>query len=497
MQLDRLAARIRPRTAWEGLDLGFALGRHWFPALWSLWLLFALPFAVAGAIWLPDRPDLWVLLVWWLKPVYEAPLLFWLSRALFRAPPGSRDLWQERRRILPLRLLPSLLWRRLQPSRSFLLPLVLLEGLGGAARRERRRVIQGTGGTGAWLTLICLHLESILWASALLLAIFLVPEELPRLDPGEALFDADSTAYWISAVLYWLAMSLMAPFYVAAGFALYLNRRTELEAWDLELVFRQAESVDQERRPRPTGVLASCALLVLSLVGAQDLHADARFEDPEQARALIGEVLAADEFGSKKAIRTWVYVGPADEDSDELDLPDWLSDFVELVANAVRPVAAVLKWLLILLAVLGGVLLLRRILLDLRHRTPERRSAATVAQAVRTLGRAGGDELPEGLETRIDELIAAGNLRAALALLYRGSLARLTRLYGLGIPLGATELECLELAKSVRPEQELALLRHLTRAWQRLAYGHRPPDVEEIAVLLRDWRRLRGGPDEI
>ncbi len=29
------------------------------------------------------------------------------------------------------------------------------------------------------------------------------------------------------------------PVYVACGFSLYLNRRTVLEAWDLELVFRR------------------------------------------------------------------------------------------------------------------------------------------------------------------------------------------------------------------------------------------------------------------
>jgi hypothetical protein len=28
---------------------------------------------------------------------------------------------------------------------------------------------------------------------------------------------------------------------VAAGFTLYLNRRTELEAWDLELAFRHLQ----------------------------------------------------------------------------------------------------------------------------------------------------------------------------------------------------------------------------------------------------------------
>ena len=39
--------------------------------------------------------------------------------------------------------------------------------------------------------------------------------------------------------LWWLSVSLLEPIYVAAGFGLYLHRRTQLEAWDVELVFRR------------------------------------------------------------------------------------------------------------------------------------------------------------------------------------------------------------------------------------------------------------------
>ncbi|HEU4786976.1 MAG TPA: hypothetical protein VFS57_06200, partial [Gemmatimonadaceae bacterium] len=39
---------------------------------------------------------------------------------------------------------------------------------------------------------------------------------------------------------YALAVLFLEPFYVAAGFAMYLNRRAELEAWDIEQEFRRA-----------------------------------------------------------------------------------------------------------------------------------------------------------------------------------------------------------------------------------------------------------------
>lgn len=41
-------------------------------------------------------------------------------------------------------------------------------------------------------------------------------------------------------MLYGAVILLLEPFYVAAGFAMYLNRRTELEAWDVEQELRRA-----------------------------------------------------------------------------------------------------------------------------------------------------------------------------------------------------------------------------------------------------------------
>jgi hypothetical protein len=501
MQLDQLAARIRPRTAWEGIDLGFVLARHWLLPLWGLWWLGALPVGIAAALWLPSRPDLWIFVVWWLKPLYEAALLFWLSRAIFGSLPRVGDLWRERRKVLPLRLLPGILWRRLQPSRSFRLPLLQLEALKGSELRQRWRLIQGTDGAGAWLTLICVHFESILWISALVLLLFLVPDGLPRLDLGAALLEVDSRAYWVSAVLYWIAMSVMAPFYVAAGFALYLTRRTQLEAWDLELLFRQAAVESRERRRRASCAGIALALAVPLLGTPPPLEAAVPLPDPEEARSLVAEVLAGKDFGGKRETTTWVYVGRRAEDPGGPDLPDWLTDALELIAASSGPIATSAKWLLILLAALGSALVLRRVLLDLHRRErrhgPEQQPTLSAQEASRPPGGAPIDELKTDVEVRLRELIAAGSLRAALALLYRASLAQLMQGYALEIPPSATELECLTLVADAGPTQDTVLLCRLTRTWQRLAYGHRSPDAEEVAELLRDWRHLRGGPGEV
>ena len=43
-----------------------------------------------------------------------------------------------------------------------------------------------------------------------------------------------------TSLAYAFVVLFLEPFYVAAGFAMYLNRRAELEAWDIEQEFRRA-----------------------------------------------------------------------------------------------------------------------------------------------------------------------------------------------------------------------------------------------------------------
>ena len=42
------------------------------------------------------------------------------------------------------------------------------------------------------------------------------------------------------APAYGASVAFLEPFYVAAGFGMYVNRRVALEAWDIEQEFRRA-----------------------------------------------------------------------------------------------------------------------------------------------------------------------------------------------------------------------------------------------------------------
>jgi hypothetical protein len=487
MELERLSARIRPRRPWEAIDLGFALARQWFRPLWLLWWLTAAPIALLSLPWLYRQPDIWMLLIWWLKPLYESVLLLWLSRALFGDQPSVAGAWRGLRRAFPLRLWPQLLWRRLSPSRSVNMPVTLLEGLRGRGRRRRLRTLSAPGGAGGWLTMICVHMEAILTIAAILLLAVMIPDQLPQLDLGNVFFDDESALYWIAAVATVAAMSVIAPFYVAAGFAVYLGRRTELEAWDLELLFRREAARRRSRGAGGSTTMLLVGLAVLSLSPSPGGAAEPLSR--EDARTLIDEVLADDDFGRSKEAAYWAYIGEIESSPDDADA-DWgnLGAFGRVLAQLVPVLASVVKWGVALIAVVALVLLAQRLALELGlvrglRQGPRRRSADSLAP-VEQEAEPTAQILPDDVPAAVRELLARGSARSALGLLYRAQIAHL-RNAGLDIPDSATEAECLDVARRQADAAQSDWLGRLTRLWQRAAYAHQPVGTAEVETLLR------------
>jgi hypothetical protein len=242
MRLEDVTVAIRPRGRLESIDLGFGLAREHWRAVWRAWALTALPVMVA-CIALGYWVSGWLsLLLWWFKPLYDRVALWVLSRVVFGGGVSLADL----RRALPALLTKTglgadLTVRRFGLQRSFNLPVTQLEQQRGLQRRRRLQGLQtGTLNTAQALTLGCLHFELVLYLALFGLAMILLP-------PGAELdlrdvFSMGDTPAWFAAltdVAYVTAISVVEPFYVAGGFALYLNRRTWLEGWDLELEFRR------------------------------------------------------------------------------------------------------------------------------------------------------------------------------------------------------------------------------------------------------------------
>ena len=141
MRLSDATVAIRPRSSWEAMDLGVLMSQQHRRLLMTSWAIVTLPLFAMLTLLLWDSPSLAVLIFWWLKPAYERLPLYILSKALFGETPTLKQALREFPRLLKPQLLASLTWRRLSLSRSFLLPVLQLEGLDGTARQQRLQVL--------------------------------------------------------------------------------------------------------------------------------------------------------------------------------------------------------------------------------------------------------------------------------------------------------------------------------------------------------------------
>ncbi|HET7698646.1 MAG TPA: hypothetical protein VFK57_23220 [Vicinamibacterales bacterium] len=241
MQLDTLAVRLRPRTALEGADLGVRLCQSAARSVYGCYAMVALPVIVLGlasyeiAAWLPG------FVIWWAKPWLDRTVLFVLSRAAFGQPTRPVDVWGAQRAVWWRQCAFTWTARRLSPWRTLTEPIYQLEGFSILGARQRMRVIRNRiAGPALMITSVFSLAEIALWLAACSLVFWFAPAG--RAPQFEALVMGEAPAWLMLSIPigYALAVLFVEPFYVAAGFGMYLNRRAELEAWDIEQEFRRA-----------------------------------------------------------------------------------------------------------------------------------------------------------------------------------------------------------------------------------------------------------------
>jgi len=501
MRLTDASVAIRPRSPWEALDLGVLLARRHRRVLMFSWAWLTLPVFALLTLLLWDSPSLAMLLFWWLKPAFDRLPLYILSQALFEEPPTLGQALRHWPRLLKVQLLPSLLWRRFSLSRSFNLPVQQLEGLAGIERQRRLTILhQRNAGAARWLTLVGGHLEGALWIGLITLFYLMVPQQVEVEWGWRRLIEAaDGQWRWVEHLtngFYALVLVFWEPIYVACGFTLYLNRRTELEAWDIELVLRNL-------RQR----LASAAPLMLAVfIGLAGVVPDSRaaeqpnpFDQPrlvhqaltsQASRQSIKAILEQPPFSNKETLQRW-RLGQADEPSVKpADLHKLLaSPLLALLARAME----ITLWAIVVALI---ALVVWRYRGWLRTFVSRRRPATALRSPVpaQLWGLAvSAQSLPDDIAGHAQQLWAS-NPREALGILYRGLLSRLLHDYRLPLHEADTEGQVLAKVAGLHNPALEAFSQVLTRHWQALAYGHRLP-AEALAVqLCNDWRALFDSP---
>jgi hypothetical protein len=493
MDLERVAAVIRPRSPWEAIDLGFGMVRAWWRPIGAAWLATVAPVWCLIFLLLSGKPGWALFLLWWLRPLFDRVPLFVVSRRLFGEPTPAGAVVAELPRLWGSDLWAGLTAQRLDTARSFHLPIGQLEGLTGA-QRKRRGELLGRGGRSAavWLTAGCSLLELAVAFGLLEVLGLMAPQ--PESGVAAALRAAaeGDAPYWLNLVaggIAFLAFTLLEPFYVAAGFSLYLSRRTRLEGWDVEIAFRRLASrlAGAARRGRAVaGLLLALGLLAAHPAPARAANPPDNRQDPEEA---IHRILAHPDFRTTETITTLHRKGAPRRAAPER--PD--EGPIDRAAPRMVPAMAGVIGLFV-----GAVLVVVLAALSLAVWRDWRRNprSAKTEDGKPPLPDAvfGLDIRPESLPDDVPAAAWAawerGDPAAALALLYRGALACLVHRDGLEIAPSWTEGDCLAVVRRRGAAESAAYFAQLTQAWQSTAYAHRPPDGAAAQALCAAWSRI-------
>lgn len=517
MKVEDLAIELRNRSYWEAIDLGFALSRQWFFRLWGAWLIAALPVFILTMTLIYFINDeitqsLIFILFWWCKPLYEQPLLHILSRQLFSEPVPLRDVLRNYIIAVKPQLPALLLWRRFSLSRSFNNPVAMLEGLTKKDRRNRLNVLHTQQSSASqWLTIVCLLLEFVLYLSALVFIFALVPSELNYgFTFWDLLGEESATLFIITNIAYFFAISIIAPMYVSAGFALYITRRVKLEGWDIELAFKrmknrvdkQKQTTTQTKTTSPTSSLGStvaCLILsaILSFTCLLPTLSHATNNDAisiEESKITINEVLLRDDFGKKTTKKEWVYVGSTENENEEEST--WLKDIIENIfsslfsddAASALKIFEIIIWLAVASLILWLIYKYSHWLnwITLPSKTIRKRKAIPNTILGMDMKK---DSLPDDVMATFSSLIDKKQYREALSLLYRATLSEIVHAGDIDIPDSATEQECSEMVSHRRNKNESSFFAKLTHAWILLAYADRDPSMETLSSLRDEWKQ--------
>ncbi|WP_444996790.1 hypothetical protein [Aliikangiella sp. IMCC44359] len=499
MNLEQMTVKVRPRKNLEAIDLGVALVQKNIIELYKIWLIITLPiYLLISSVFIES--GIWVYLGFWLfKPIWERPLLHYLSRQLFGENLSIRDCIKEFFSLAKIQWFASLTWRRLSLTRSLDLPIIQLEGLKGAQRSERIKVIHSSGsGTAVLLTALLALLENVFYLGLVALAYLLLPTQMSESIDIIKWISMESDSYMVDFIfnlLVYCSLTIVAPFYTACGFALYLNQRTHLEAWDVELSFKRLAK-KLENQSKQQSIRLASLMFIMSLFfmpgSINDLYAEENKAQEanvsknqlsnKKSKMMIKEITQSDLFNQKET-RYHYEFNQSFESKDEVEKNSPSSPIWHYLGVFISMIMEFILWVIAALLIIFLIVKYRHLIKGVK--LPKKKKVKRPEQLF-------------GLELNTKSLpdkpwlvalgyLEEGKLREATSLLYRASLIWYIENTQVVIVEGDTELECLRKIEGVIEDNSNNFMQKLTSSWRRLAYAHQIPDVKQLREYCEQW----------
>ena len=482
MRLDEVTAEIRPRSDWEAVDLGFAMvRRHFWRCLVMWWMALAVPVvAMTWLLW--DHPAILLALVWWVKPAGSRMVLLEISRRLFGEKPSWKAIWREVPRVWIRRFVFRFGIARFSPWMPVTLAVDDLEGLRGKQYRLRARQLARRGdGAITWLFLTADLATAWFGLGLIGLGAMMMPtgQDGPWSQAMEAWsfedpFEIPLLLMRTVAICLILSMSLVDLFVTGAGFGIYVNNRTWIEGWDVELAFKRLG----QRIGKVAAVVAMLLIFVTSGISKAQPQED--WQQTRPASEVIQEVKSNPDFEVHSVTKKVRKKTPGTSKT-----PSWL----EWLFGSINPGMVELfmyTFLALVIALVAWVIWRFRHAFSYRGGFAEKAPKLAAARVVMGM-EVTPESLPDDIPAAAMALWQQGLRHEAMGLLYRGAISKAIDLARVEIQESDTEGDCLERVRTVGPAAHPEYFSSLTHAWMKMAYAETPPADVEVGTLCSSW----------
>jgi hypothetical protein len=364
-------------------------------------------------------------------------------------------------------------WARLSPWLPVTLALEDLEGLRGKAYQQRcGQVTRRGAGVVMWIYAIADMAACWFGLAFVLLVKMFIPDgqdgpwrmAIESYDPGDPMsLPLLILRTVVGCVM--LAMSLADVFLTGAGFGVYLNNRTWIEGWDVELAFKRLA-----RRLSKTVMLGVVVWAIWQPVvwGAVAVHDPAQVIREVKADAAFKVHTVIDKVPNPSRYSfswDWLQLGNAAE---------WVGRMFTVAAVALM--ASAILWLL---------WICRQVIMN-RGRGAALSPASPAARIVMGL-EVSPETLPADIPGAARSLWRQGRHQDALGLLYRGAISRVMEEGRVEIQESDTEGDCMRRVAQVGAAAHPDYFRGITGIWIRLAYAGHCPAEREVEALCQQW----------
>ncbi|MCL2266686.1 MAG: hypothetical protein FWC17_02825, partial [Treponema sp.] len=402
---------------------------------------------------------------------FDRIILHIISVRFFDKDAGLKTALQGIGKSLCRGLTGDLLWRRLSPVRSAVMPVRVLErNLKTGREIALRKTSLKKGGTdyGILLTLWAISVEAALLAGEIIFFISIAQLFAPGfLNSINNPLDLEIFFY----AAWCLNFILVETIYVCMGFSLYINGRIQIEGWDLEIKFRAFSRRRQAVPPRQMNQMNNIInsgkniVLVTAVIFALFLMPENIYADDDPPYEILQTILDSPDFGGEE--ETWsIRFKNNNVNNNDINVDSELIERIQKISARILQI--------ILIVIIAGTLVLLFIYFKkYKYNKPDKKNYATQKIILKNQ-----TENPEYLLEKALNYHEKGELRLSWGYCAAAAIKSWTVCKNIAFPPDAAETDCAAIINSMNGESQSAQnFDRLIKNWVYLVYaGKVPPD---------------------